>query len=53
MRSIRAIFVDPPDALDLVVEVADMRASFAAQQLVRVDAMRREALATRRRMAGR
>ena len=35
---------DPPDALDLVVEVADMRASFAAQQLVRVDAMRREAL---------
>ena len=33
-----------PDALDLVIEIADMRASIAAQQLVRVDAMRREAL---------
>lgn len=33
-----------PDALDLVLEIADMRASIAAQQLVQVDAMRREAL---------
>lgn len=33
-----------PDALDLVVEVADMMAIFAAQRLARVDAMRREAL---------
>lgn len=33
---------DPPDALDHVVEVADMRASLAAQQLVRVDAMLRQ-----------
>ena len=45
------MFFDPevpevavPDALDLVVEVADMMAVFAAQRLVRVDAMRREAL---------
>jgi hypothetical protein len=34
-----------PDALDLVVEVADMMAVFAAQRLERLDAMRREALA--------
>lgn len=33
-----------PDALDLVVEVADMMAVFAAQRLMRVDAMRRDAL---------
>ena len=33
-----------PDALDLVVEVADMMAIFAAQRFARVDAMRREAL---------
>src|SRR4051794_31022086 len=32
------------DALDLVLEIADMRACIAAQQLVRVDALRREAL---------
>ena len=36
---------DPPDALGLVLEVADMRTCYAAQQLVRVDAMRRQALA--------
>ncbi|WP_146145301.1 hypothetical protein [Microbacterium timonense] len=34
-----------PDALDLVVEVADMMAVFAAQRLARIDAMRRDALA--------
>ena len=33
-----------PDALDLVVEVADMMSIFAAQRLARVDAMRQEAL---------
>ncbi|WP_228484746.1 HNH endonuclease signature motif containing protein [Microbacterium cremeum] len=33
-----------PDALDLVVEVADMMSIFAAQRLARVDAMRRQAL---------
>lgn len=45
------MFFDPevpvvpvPDALDLVVEAADMVAVFAAQRLARVDAMRREAL---------
>ncbi|WP_240642399.1 HNH endonuclease signature motif containing protein [Microbacterium sulfonylureivorans] len=36
---------DVPDAVDLVVEVASMMSVFAAQQLERVDAMRREALA--------
>lgn len=36
--------ISVPDALDLVVEVADMMAVFAAQRLARVDAMRREAL---------
>lgn len=35
---------DGPDALDRVVEVADMIAVFAAQRFVRIDAMRREAL---------
>lgn len=34
-----------PDALDLVVEVADMMSIFAAQRLERVEAMRREAMA--------
>ncbi|MGW9586199.1 DUF222 domain-containing protein [Microbacterium sp. NPDC055455] len=34
-----------PDALDLVVEVADMMSIFAAQRFVRVEAMRREAMA--------
>jgi hypothetical protein len=34
-----------PDAVDLVVEAATMEAVFAAQRLVRVDAMRRELLA--------
>jgi len=34
-----------PDALDLVTEVADMMSVFAAEQLVRVDALRREMLA--------
>jgi hypothetical protein len=34
-----------PDAVDLVLEVATMLSVFAAQQLRRVDAMRREALA--------
>jgi hypothetical protein len=34
-----------PDALDLVTEVADMEAAFAAQRFCAVDAMRREALA--------
>src|SRR5690606_13425052 len=45
------MFFDPehpdrpiPDAVDLVVEVADMMSVFAAQRLERVDAMRREAL---------
>ena len=33
-----------PDELDLVVEVSDMMAVFAAQQLERIDAMRRRAL---------
>lgn len=33
-----------PDAVDLVVEVATMMSVFAAQQLVRIDVMRREAL---------
>lgn len=33
-----------PDALDRVVEVADMMAVFAAQRLLQVNAMRREAL---------
>ena len=33
-----------PDAVDLVVEVATMMSVFAAQQLVRVDVLRREAL---------
>lgn len=37
---------EPPiaDAVDLVVEMADVMATFAAQRLVRIDAMRREAL---------
>lgn len=39
-----ALEIPVPDALDLVVEVADMMAVFAAQRLARVDAMRREAL---------
>ncbi len=34
-----------PDEVDLVVEVAEMMTVFAAQRLVRVDAMRRQALA--------
>lgn len=34
-----------PDALDAVVETADLIAAFAAQRLVRVDAMRRDSLA--------
>lgn len=34
-----------PDAVDLVVEVAAMMSVFAAQQLERIDAMRRELLA--------
>jgi hypothetical protein len=34
-----------PDAVDLVVEVAAMTAIFAAQRHIRIDAMRREALA--------
>ncbi|HET8928479.1 MAG TPA: DUF222 domain-containing protein, partial [Microbacterium sp.] len=34
-----------PDALDLVTEVADMEAAFAAQRFCAVDAMHREALA--------
>ncbi|WP_194410783.1 HNH endonuclease signature motif containing protein [Microbacterium cremeum] len=39
-------FVPPvPDAVDLVVETATMMSVFAAQRLVRVDAMRREMLA--------
>jgi hypothetical protein len=33
-----------PDAVDLVVEAATMVSVFAAQQLIRVDAMRRELL---------
>ncbi|WP_127818030.1 HNH endonuclease signature motif containing protein [Microbacterium sp. CPCC 204701] len=39
-----ALEIPVPDALDLVVEVADMMAIFAAQRLARVDAMRRVAL---------
>ena len=39
-----ALEIPVPDAVDLVVEVADMMAVFAAQRLARVDAMRREAL---------
>jgi hypothetical protein len=45
------MFFDPdypdmpiPDAVDLVVEVADMMSIFAAQRLERIDGMRREAL---------
>ncbi|WP_240642456.1 HNH endonuclease signature motif containing protein [Microbacterium sulfonylureivorans] len=34
-----------PDALGLIVEVDDMMAVFAAQRFVRIDALRREALA--------
>ena len=34
-----------PDAVGLVVEVADVMATFAAERLVRIDRMRREALA--------
>ena len=37
-----------PDEVDLVVEVADMMTVFAAQRLVRVDGMRRQALAAAR-----
>src|SRR6187551_1121613 len=33
-----------PDELDLVVEVSDMMTVFAAQQLERIDALRRRAL---------
>jgi hypothetical protein len=33
-----------PDAVDLVVEAATMVSVFAAQQLIRIDAMRRELL---------
>ncbi|KAF2415411.1 hypothetical protein B2K11_20300, partial [Microbacterium sp. B35-30] len=33
-----------PDELDLVIEAADMMTVLAAQRLVRIDAMRREAL---------
>ncbi|WP_344059731.1 HNH endonuclease signature motif containing protein [Microbacterium pumilum] len=36
---------DAPDAVGLVMEVADVIAVFAAERLVRVDRMRREALA--------
>ncbi|MFH8252390.1 DUF222 domain-containing protein [Microbacterium sp. B2969] len=36
---------DVPDALDLVLEVADMMSIFAAQRFVRIDGMRCEALA--------
>ena len=35
---------EAPDELDGVIEVADMMAVFAAQRLVRIDAMRRSAL---------
>lgn len=35
---------DPPDAVSLVVEVADMEAVFAAQRLVRINQLRLEAL---------
>jgi len=45
------MFIDPelpdrvfPDELDLVIEAADMMTVLAAQRLVRIDAMRREAL---------
>ena len=45
------MFIDPalpdqvlPDELDLVVEAADMMTVFAAQRLVRIDVMRRDAL---------
>lgn len=40
-----ADLIDAPDSVDLVVETATMMSVFAAQQLARVDAMRREALA--------
>lgn len=38
-------FLEGPDSVDLVVEVATMMSVFAGQRLRRVDAMRREALA--------
>ena len=41
-----------PDDVDLVTEVADMITVFAAQQMRRVDAMRRNALAAARRDGG-
>ncbi|MDY0910691.1 HNH endonuclease signature motif containing protein [Microbacterium sp. CFBP9034] len=41
-----------PDDVGLVSEVADMIAVFAAQQFVRVDAMRRHALADARKYGG-
>ena len=47
----RSMFIDPelphlvlPDELDLVLEAADMMTVLAAQRLVRIDVMRREAL---------
>lgn len=43
---------DVPDDVDLVTEVADMMSIFAAQRLVRVDAMRRRALAEAERYGG-
>ena len=36
--------IQPPDCVDRVVELADMRAVFAAQQFVQVDALHREFL---------
>lgn len=41
-----------PDDVDLVTEVADMMAVFAAQRLVRIDAMRRNALRDVERYGG-
>ncbi|MGA7148009.1 MAG: hypothetical protein WBX17_05925, partial [Microbacterium sp.] len=41
-----------PDDVDRVTEVADMMAVFAAQRLVRVEAMRRNALADAARYGG-
>lgn len=43
---------DVPDDVDLVAEVADMMSIFAAQRLVRVDAMRRRALSEAERYGG-
>ena len=46
VRELGDIF-DVPDALDLVIEIADMRAIIAAQQLVHIDAARAETLSER------